>query len=100
MPHRLPNRLRAARLAAGFSDPTVFAAFVRIKPKRYKSIEEGKVAPTLDELSFIARITNKTLDFIVRGMSGPVVETITPILVGAIPVLMFAALSADAANLA
>jgi transcriptional regulator with XRE-family HTH domain len=100
MPHRLPNRLRAARLAAGFSDPAVFAKFVHIKPTRYKAIEAGKEAPTLDELSLIARITNKTLDFIVRGMSGRAVETITPFLVGAIPVLMFAALSAEALGVA
>jgi hypothetical protein len=38
-----------------------------MRTKRYRAIEDGEKAPTLDELIAIARITGKTLDFLITG---------------------------------
>jgi transcriptional regulator with XRE-family HTH domain len=67
MPHLVGNRLRAARVAAGFSDINLFAKIMNVKVVRLRKIETGREPPSIDELVGIAELTHKSLDFLVRG---------------------------------
>ena len=61
------RRLRASRVAAGFEDLSEFAKAIGIPPKRYGKFEDGKKMPEPDELELIARITQRTIEFLVTG---------------------------------
>lgn len=63
----LSRRLRAARIATGFSDPGDFAGAAHITSKRYQRIEEGLAEPLVDELLTIAKLTGLTIDFLITG---------------------------------
>lgn len=60
------RRLRAARVATGF-DLSHFAEELGIPVQEYEKIEQGTQAPALDDLVYAARITGKSLDFLLTG---------------------------------
>jgi transcriptional regulator with XRE-family HTH domain len=62
----LGRRLRSARASLGF-DVDAFAEELGLSPETYKRIEEGKVAPDLKTLVLAAKITGKSLDFLLTG---------------------------------
>lgn len=65
------RRLRASRVAIGFDTPEDFARVALIEERRYEKIEAGKQMPDPDELTVIARLTGRTLDFLIAGTPTP-----------------------------
>lgn len=63
----LAKRLRAARLSCGFQDVRAFADALDMPAERYERFEEGLEEPGYDDLAHIAKITGKTLDFLITG---------------------------------
>ena len=55
------------RRSAGYSDPVDFALDAGLMPERYALIERGRTEPKLLELIAIAEITEKSLDWLLRG---------------------------------
>lgn len=68
-PLMLGRRLRASRIASGFDDPDYFAQFLGVRPQMYRRAEAGtaKGADLLSLLIMVGEITNRSLDFLVRG---------------------------------
>ena len=60
------RRLKQARIKAGFSTATAFARALDIDHFRYRAWEEGRNAPSMEMLLEISRLTNKTLDQLMR----------------------------------
>lgn len=65
----LSRRLRLVRNSMGVYDQKHFAELVGIEPDRYRKIEESKVEPTIEELAELSRVTGKSLDFLILGVS-------------------------------
>jgi transcriptional regulator with XRE-family HTH domain len=64
----LGRRLRASRLVLGF-DAQNFAEELGLMPEVYARIELGKKEPPLGALIRAAKITGKSLDFLLTGRS-------------------------------
>ncbi len=66
--HRqLGDRIRAARIAAGFSSAADLARAVGVEPPTFRKWERGESEPTYPQLIELARKTGASLDFIVAG---------------------------------
>lgn len=61
------RRVRAARMACGYDQPGAFAAELNVPMKQYLAIEDGKRPPDVDFLEDVARLTGRSLDFLVMG---------------------------------
>lgn len=70
------ERIRLARLAAGFSNASEFARLLKIQPQRLSSWEQGDALPNTPRLwSDLADALGVTTDYILRGrMDGLTVE--------------------------
>lgn len=62
------RRFRVARLSLGFGEDE-FAHEVGLAPDAYRDIERGDAVPDLETLTFAARITGKSIDFLLTGRS-------------------------------
>ncbi|MEQ9131145.1 MAG: helix-turn-helix transcriptional regulator [Salinisphaeraceae bacterium] len=63
------QRLRAARITAGYNDASEFAAAIGIDSHRYRKNERGESLPHLDALERMSRHLNCTLDWLLLGKS-------------------------------
>lgn len=63
------RRLRAARIAAGFEDPAVFAKELSLRPGNYRRIEDGRDLADLETVVAVSDFTGKSVEFLVRGRS-------------------------------
>lgn len=61
------RRLRAARITSGYEEAADFAEELGISSPRYRKYERGESMPPLDVLEDIARITERSLDWILSG---------------------------------
>lgn len=61
------RRLRAARITAGYEEAADFAADLSIDAPRYRKYERGESMPPLDVLEDIARVTERSLDWLLLG---------------------------------
>lgn len=61
------RRLRAARITAGYEDAIDFANDLGIDAPRYRKYERGNSMPPLDVLQDIARMTGRSLDWLLLG---------------------------------
>jgi transcriptional regulator with XRE-family HTH domain len=62
----LGRRLRASRLSLGF-EAEHFADELGLSTETYTRIEQGEMAPPLNALIYAAKITGKSLDFLLTG---------------------------------
>ena len=62
------RRLRASRVAIGFG-VGAFAAELGLSSEDYEKIENGNMQPDLDTLICIAKLTDRSLDFLIAGSS-------------------------------
>lgn len=65
--YRFGRRIRAARIAAGYQDATVFATDIGVEGKDYAKVEESDRELDYDALRRAARLTNKSIDFLLTG---------------------------------
>ena len=63
------NRLKASRIAAGYEDARAFAADVGVKDGTYRKYERGEAFPVISTLEICAKLTGKTLDFLILGIA-------------------------------
>lgn len=61
------ERIRRARVDAGFHSGARFARTVGIRPETLNRIEHGHCQPSLETVDAIARQAGVSLDWIVRG---------------------------------
>lgn len=61
------RRLRAARTACGYEEAASFAADLNVPTADYLEIEDGKREPDLHFVEDTARLTGRTIDFLVLG---------------------------------
>ncbi|NIJ41186.1 transcriptional regulator with XRE-family HTH domain [Parvibaculum indicum] len=64
------ERIRAARMTAGFNTATDFASALDIEPLTYRRYERGEVIPDAELLVNISNLTDYTLDWMIAG-KGP-----------------------------
>lgn len=67
------RRLRAARVTCGYEEAASFAADLAVDLAHYLQIEDGKREPELHFVEDVARLTGRSLDFLVLGR-GPAVS--------------------------
>ena len=60
-------RLTRARIESRFETPSLFCAATGIDRMRYSDLEDGVDDPTLAELDTIAKVTGRSLDWLIRG---------------------------------
>ena len=63
------KRLRACRIAAGYNTADSFARELGIDGWRYRKYERGESMPPFDVLEDICRLTDKSADFLLFGVS-------------------------------
>lgn len=61
------RRLRAARIACGYEQAENFAADLNVASKDYVLIEDGKREPDISLMEDVARLTGRSLDFLILG---------------------------------
>lgn len=69
--HRqLGERIRAARVAAGYETAADCAREIDVEPPTFRKWERGESEPTYPQLIKLSRATRHSLDFIVSGVNG------------------------------
>lgn len=63
------ERLRAARLSAGFADAADMADHLGIRHARYRTYERGEAMAPPDILELIVQTTGQTTDWLILGIS-------------------------------
>lgn len=61
------ERLKAARVIAGFDDARAFARHMGIDDNRYRKYERGETSPPLELLVEISKATETSLQFLLTG---------------------------------
>ncbi len=65
------KRLRSCRVAAGYNSAEHFAEALNVNAATYRRYERGEVQPTFDVMIDIARLVDKSIDFLITG-AGPI----------------------------